>query len=177
MDEIGLVGGPTGIAEGTGFDESGDELLGYVRIVSPDLSAGLVATAVRSLTVALYEDVVDLILDGDGSILLCHDIGVPRRNETKHPLCPEAELGRLDVGIPGIEEGSEDRVVHIPSHEGLVPLLGVEGHQVVFDKAVEVVFARESISPVARIDRMQSRRRRGHDLGIAFATPPSTISL
>jgi len=86
------------------------------------------------------EDVVDLLLDGDGVILVRDEPGAADVDHAEHLLGPEAELRRLDRRVARcevsgetmargrtVDEDLEDQVIHLLRHERLFALALVAG--------------------------------------------------
>lgn len=98
VGEVGLLALALGDAEGLHLDEARDEFLGDPRVVPPDLGARLVASSVSGVAVAPArgervswreckgvegvqrykpdEDLINLILDRNGAVLVRDDVGV-----------------------------------------------------------------------------------------------------
>lgn len=79
VGEVGLLALALGDAEGVHLDEARDEFLGDPRVVPPDLGARLVASSVSGVAVASDEDLINLILDRNGAVLVRDDVGVLSR--------------------------------------------------------------------------------------------------
>ena len=58
----------------------------------------------RTLSVAIDEDIIETLLGRDGLASMADNVVGRGRGESEHFLCPEAELGRRYLGVFGLDK-------------------------------------------------------------------------
>ena len=153
------VAAPLQRASGTGFDKLGGELLGDPRVVETERCASLVAPSVARNRVAVAQDLVKLLLDRDGALVVQHHVfgglaavgveGRLRVGEDEHLANPETELRRAGTVLGAILQDGEDLVEECLSDERLGLLAVREGREIFILDAL-VLFIRGKPRNVTR---------------------------
>ena len=106
-----------------------------------------------ALVMALDKHIVDLLPDGNRSVLMRHDLSMSGDDQPEHLLSPKAELSSTLSSIVGFGKDGEDLVVHPLRHERLFSLARVETFHIVVEDSFDFSLCRESISAIPGIDR------------------------